>query len=95
MVTDEADTALHHQRNGFSRVLNEAEENYFLSKEGKKNAPHTLTHLYMLASVHTLVLLCVQGVCKKQLLLGDHSFFLFCCLVFSRNLCDVNVVHIE
>lgn len=103
MATDEADTALHHQRNGFSRVLNEAEENNVLLKEEKnrsaaceKKEHHTHTHLYRLASLHTLVFLCAQGVCKNQLLLGDHSFaFLFACFEFSGNLCDVNAVHIE
>lgn len=61
MATDEADAALHHQRNGFSRVLNEAEENYFLSKEEKKKRSAACekkkgishTHLYQLASLHT------------------------------------------
>lgn len=62
----------------------------------KKKTPYTPTHLYKLASLHTLVLLCVQGVCMNQLLLGDHSFaFLFGCFGFSRNLCDVNVVRTE
>lgn len=36
MATDEADAALHHQRNGFSRVLNEAERNYFLLRRNRK-----------------------------------------------------------
>lgn len=59
-----------------------------------KKRHHTHTHTSVQACFTAL--LCVQGVCKSQLLLGDHSFaFLFCCLVFSRNLCDVNAVHIE
>lgn len=103
MATDEADAALHHQRNGFSRVLNEAEENYFLSKEEKKKeVQHAkkkrhLTHTSVPAcfTAHMSISVCTGCVQEPAVARRPQLCFCFWLFGFFRNLCDVNVVHIE
>lgn len=89
IATDEADTALDHQRNGFTGVLKQAEKIYSplrktrqeTSVEIKHSAllvrrisTHTSAHAH--ASVHTFmcVRVCGEGGCSTQLLLGDGTF---------------------
>lgn len=105
MATDEADAALDHQRNGFSRVLKRAEQDYFPPRLTRQEPSTDMKHRTLLvrristhmsahahASVHMFVCACVErvaAVARRQ-----HSF-LFPLFGISRNPRDGNLCMME
>lgn len=100
MATDEADAALDHQRNGFSRVLKHAEQDYFPPRLTRQEPSMDIKHrtLHVREDFHTHVCtrtrisahvyVCVETV---DAVARKRRSFLFPLFGISRNPWDGNL----